>query len=35
MPIEAIIAIVTFAAMFVAWAVIPSFLRKRHTSKEN
>lgn len=30
---EAIIAIGAFAGLFVAWAVAPSFIRKRHSSK--
>ncbi len=33
MPVEAVFAGVAFVGMFVAWAVAPSFLRKRHTSK--
>lgn len=30
MPSGAVAAIVVFAAMFIIWAVIPSFLKKKH-----
>ena len=33
MTTEAIFAVVVFAGMFVAWAVLPSFLRRRHVAK--
>lgn len=33
MSIEAVIAIVVFAAMFLAWTVLPSKLKKRHEAK--
>jgi hypothetical protein len=33
MPVEALAAALVFVGMFMAWAVLPSFLRKRHTSR--
>ena len=33
MPTEAVAAVVVFAVMFVLWAVVPSFLKKRHTNR--
>jgi hypothetical protein len=32
MPAEALAAALVFAGMFIAWAVVPTFLRKRHIS---
>ena len=33
MPPGAIAAIVVFAGFFVAWAVIPTFVKKHHSSR--
>jgi hypothetical protein len=33
MPVGAIFAIVAFVAMFGAWVVLPSFLRRRHAQR--
>ena len=33
MPAGAALAIVVFAGMFAAWAVLPTFLKKRHEAK--
>jgi hypothetical protein len=34
MPAPALFAVVFFAMLFVAWVVLPSFLRKRHEERE-
>jgi hypothetical protein len=33
MSIQAVAAIIAFVVLFSAWVIIPSQLRKRHTSK--
>ena len=33
MPVEAVAAILVFAGMFVALAVVPSLIKKRYNSK--
>lgn len=33
MPAEALAAVIVFIGMFIAWAVLPSFLRRRHISR--
>ena len=35
MSIEAILAAVTFVGLFVAWVVLPTRLKKRHSETEN
>lgn len=34
MPVEAILAAVSFIGLFTAWVIIPSYLRKRHVASE-
>ncbi len=33
MPVEAILAAVSFVGLFTAWVILPSRLHKRHASK--
>jgi Kef-type K+ transport system membrane component KefB len=32
MPVEAIIAVFAFIALFIGWVILPSFIRKHHES---
>ncbi|MBI2865989.1 MAG: hypothetical protein HYX99_01335 [Chloroflexi bacterium] len=32
MPVEAVFGVLAFGGMFVAWAVVPSILKKRHSA---
>jgi hypothetical protein len=32
MPVEAVIAVFAFIALFVAWVILPSFIKKHHES---
>lgn len=34
MPVEAILAAVSFVALFAAWVILPSRLQKRHSREE-
>lgn len=33
MPAEAVVAVVAFVGMFLAWVVVPSYLRKHHDAR--
>ncbi|MEE8413999.1 MAG: hypothetical protein V3R96_05555 [Dehalococcoidales bacterium] len=35
MPLEAILAAVSFVGLFTAWVILPSHLKKRHLAREN
>lgn len=35
MPVEAILAVVSFVALFAVWVILPSRLQKRHAREEN
>lgn len=34
MPVEAVIAAVSFVALFVVWVILPSRIKKLHASEE-
>ena len=34
MPVQAALAVVFFAMLFIAWVVLPTVLRKRHEGRE-
>ena len=34
MPIEAILAAVSFVGLFTAWVILPSRLQKRHSTEQ-